>query len=86
MTNHPMANASCSECDRLLELYRGSVRLYREAVEDLSGTINDDFVRVMEKAQRFWTACQFAGDALTAHHIHDHGNDPGMTRMSPRAD
>ena len=79
-----MAQASCDDCNRLLALYKGSVRMYREAVSSLSETLNDDFVYALERVQRLWTACQFAGDAMAAHQIQDHGRYPAMERMSPK--
>jgi hypothetical protein len=58
---------ACQECSRLLVLYRDSVEAYRDAVESLSGTVDDGFVRALDLVKRRWLELRDAGDAMSRH-------------------
>jgi hypothetical protein len=64
----------CQTCDDLLSVYRHSVSLLREAVEQGSGAVGEDSRLASKEATRPSQQCREARAVLLAHWRKDHGN------------
>jgi len=64
----------CKKCDELLALYERSVRLYTNAVHDITGALGDDFTRAFANAESLKQACQAASENLMIHWKQKHGH------------
>ena len=65
---------TCKQCNELLLLYERAVTLYTHAAFNITGTLEDDFVRAMSEAERLKLACREASDNLTMHWRQKHVN------------
>ena len=71
----------CEECMKLLALYKRSLFFYDQAVEQMSGTVDEEFARALNLVRERYNTSQDAADALTMHQVSHHGIDPPMTRV-----
>ena len=62
----------CATCDKLLDLYDESVKIYSRMTAKVAGALGDDFTLALSRAQTARDACQEASDKLMEHWRSDH--------------
>jgi hypothetical protein len=67
-----VANAPCSACSDLLNIYRTNVSAYSKATDDLKGLIGNDLKLMFARAEEFRLACGHAHQAFMEHWRVDH--------------
>jgi hypothetical protein len=62
----------CETCDALMDDYKYRVGLFKSAVRDFTGAIDDDSTRGAAEAERLRRECHDADERLMAHWRQDH--------------
>jgi len=67
-----MESIGCSDCRRLLAVYRKAVNAYTSAARELRGMLGDDYMRALEKVDVLRIECSDAHAEVLAHCRNDH--------------
>jgi len=73
----------CEECSRLAWDYRNAVRLYRDAVEVVTGSLTYDALLVREKTELLHRKCMIASDDFLNHVKARHPAAPASPARKP---
>jgi hypothetical protein len=66
----------CKTCDTLMDDYRHQVTLFKNAVQNFTGTIGADSTRGAAEVERLRRECRVADERLMSHWRQDHPELP----------
>ena len=72
---HSSVACMCPLCTQLFEEHRIAVDAYRDAMRNMRGAVDNDFVVIFERVQRFYDIAREAGDRVNAHWKEMHATD-----------